>query len=135
MSLGMARTSEIQRDARIGEAEANRDAQIETAIAEEQRLASKLVNDAEIERSKRDFELKKATYDTEVEMARAEAEMAFRLQESKVKQRIQEEAKTVDVIERMKLIEVAENEVHRRNCELETKVRNQLTPNYYNKIP
>ena len=68
MSLGMARTSEIQRDARIGEAEANRDAQIETAIAEEQRLASRLLNDAEIERAKRDFELKKATYDAEVKI-------------------------------------------------------------------
>ncbi len=123
MSLGMARTAEIQRDARIGEAEANRDSQIETAIAEEQRLASKLINDAETERAKRDFELKKATYDTEVEMARAEAEMAFKLQESKVKQRIQEEARTVDVIERMKLIEVAEQEVVRREAELESKVK------------
>lgn len=123
VSLGMARTSEIQRDARIGEAEANKDSQIETAIAEEQRLASKLINDAEIERFKRDFELKKAIYDTEVEMARAEAEMAFTLQESKVKQRIQEEAKTVDVIERMKLIEVAEQEVSRRYCELDSKIK------------
>ncbi|XP_059087192.1 flotillin-1-like [Tigriopus californicus] len=123
VSLGMARTSEIQRDARIGEAEANKDSQIETAIAEEQRLASKLINDAEIERYKRDFELKKAIYDIEVEMARAEAEMAFTLQESKVKQRIQEEAKTVDVIERMKLIEVAEQEVSRRYCELDSKIK------------
>ena len=50
VSLGMARTSEIQRDARIGEAEANRDAQIETAVAEEQRLAAKLINQTEVER-------------------------------------------------------------------------------------
>ena len=123
VSLGMARTSEIQRDARIGEAEANKDSQIETAIAEEQRLASKLINDAEIEHYKRDFEIKKASYDMEVEMARAEAEMAYKLQEAKVKQRIQEEAKTVDVIERMKLIEVAEQEVSRRHCELESKIK------------
>jgi flotillin len=66
VSLGMSRTSEIQRDARIGEAEANRDSQIETAIAEEQRLASRLHNDAEILKYKRDFEIKKALYDTEV---------------------------------------------------------------------
>ena len=74
VSLGMARTAEIQRDARIGEAQANTEAQIETALAEETRLASKLLNDTEIERYKRDYELKKAVYDTEVEMARAEAE-------------------------------------------------------------
>jgi flotillin len=82
VSLGMARTAEVQRDARIGEAESNRDSQIEVAIAEEQRLAARLINDIEIERYKRDFELKKATYDVEVEMARAEAELAFKLQVS-----------------------------------------------------
>merc|ERR1719219_1685804 len=72
VSLGMARTAEIVRDARIGEAEANRDAQIEVAIAEEQRLASKLLNKTEVERSKRDYEIKKASYDSEVETLRAE---------------------------------------------------------------
>merc|ERR1712088_737439 len=80
VSLGMARTAEIVRDARIGEAEANRDAQIEVAIAEEQRLASKLLNKTEVERSKRDYEVKKAAYDAEVETVRAEAELAFKLQ-------------------------------------------------------
>ncbi len=40
-----------------------------------------------------------------------------------MKQRIKEEAMTVDVIERMKLIEVAEQEVQRRECELESKVK------------
>merc|ERR1719273_991133 len=97
VSLGMARTAEIVRDARIGEAEANRDAQIEVAIAEEQRLASKLLNKTEVERSKRDYEVKKAAYDAEVETVRAEAELAFKLQESKVKQRIKEETMTTEI--------------------------------------
>ena len=104
VSLGMARTAEIVRDARIGEAEANRDAQIEVAISEEQRLASKLINKAEVERAKRDYEVKKAAYDTEVETARAEAELAYKLQEAKVRQRIKEEMMTTEIIERMKLI-------------------------------
>lgn len=123
VSLGMARTAEIVRDARIGEAEANRDAQIEVAIAEEQRLAAKLVNKAEVERSKRDYEVKKAAYDTEVETVRAEAELAFKLQEAKVKQRIKEETMTTEIIERMKLIEVAEQEVARKQCELVAKMK------------
>merc|ERR1719400_76938 len=123
VSLGMARTAEIQRDARIGEAQANTEAQIETALAEETRLASKLLNDTEIEHYKRDYELKKAVYDTEVEMARAEAEMAYKLQESIVKQKIKEETMSTDIVERMKLIEVAEQEVARRQCELDAKIR------------
>ena len=66
-ALGMARTAEVKRDARIGEADAKRDAQIKEAIAEEERMAARLLNDAEIAKSKRDFELKKAAYDVEVQ--------------------------------------------------------------------
>ena len=44
----MARTAEVKRDARIGEADAKRDAQIKEAIAEEERMAARLLNDAEI---------------------------------------------------------------------------------------
>ena len=122
VSLGMSRTSEIQRDARIGEAEANKVSQIETAIAEEQRLAAQLKNNAEMLKSKRDYEMKKATYDVEVEMARAESELATKLQESKVRQRIMDASKSVEVIERIKMIEVAEQEVARKKCELDSKV-------------
>merc|ERR1711935_788305 len=112
VSLGMARTAEI-----VG------DAKIEVSIAEEQRLASKLANKTEVERSKRDYEVKKAAYDAEVETARAEAELAFKLQESKVKQRIKEETMTTEIIERMKLIDVSEQEVARKACELEAKIK------------
>lgn len=63
----MARTAEVKRDARIGEAEARADSQIKEAIAEEERLAARLVNDIEIAKAQRDFELKKAAYDQEVQ--------------------------------------------------------------------
>lgn len=63
----MARTAEVKRDARIGEAEARCDAQIKEAIAEEQRMASRFLNDTEIAKAQRDFELKKAAYDVEVQ--------------------------------------------------------------------
>lgn len=66
-ALGMARTAEVKRDARIGEAEARADSQIKEAIAEEERLAARLINDIEIAKAQRDFELKKAAYDQEVQ--------------------------------------------------------------------
>lgn len=62
----MARTAEVKRDARIGEAEAKADAQIKEATATEQELASRLANDIEIAKAQRDFEVKKAAYDQEV---------------------------------------------------------------------
>jgi len=70
----------VQRDARIGEAEARRDAGIKEAIAEEQRMQARYSNDIEIAQSKRDFELKKAAYDMEVQTKKAEADLAYSLQ-------------------------------------------------------
>lgn len=119
----MARTAEVKRDARIGEAEARCDAQIKEAIAEEQRMASRFLNDTEIAKAQRDFELKKATYDVEVQTRKAEAEMAYELQAAKTKQRIKEEQMQIKVVERTQEILVQEQEMQRRERELEATVR------------
>lgn len=122
-ALGMARTAEVKRDARIGEAEAKKDAQIKEAIAEEQRMAARLLNDTEIAKSKRDFELKKAEYDMEVQTKKAEAELAYELQAAKTKQRIKDETMQIKVIERSQEIAVQEQEIMRREKELDSTVR------------
>ncbi|XP_044261362.1 flotillin-1 isoform X1 [Tribolium madens] len=122
-SLGMARTAEVKRDARIGEAEARADAQIKAAIAEEQRMASVFLNDTEIAKAKRDFELKKAAYDVEVQTKNAEAEMAYELQAAKTKQKIKEEQMQILVVERTQQIAVQDQEMQRREKELEAMVR------------
>merc|ERR1712168_142558 len=122
-SLGQARTAQVKRDALIGEAEAKRDSGIEEAKAEEQRMEAKLKNDTDIAMSKRDYELKKATYDTEVNTAKAEAEMAYALQAAKVQARIKEEEMQVKVVERAQNISIQEQEIMRREKELDSKVR------------
>merc|ERR1711936_1509817 len=122
-ALGLARTAEVKRDARIGEAEARRDAQIKEAIAEEERMASRLLNDTEIAKAKRDFELKKAAYDVEVQTKKAEAELAYELQAAKTKQRIKEENMQIKVIERTQEISIQEQEIMRRERELDSSVR------------
>ncbi|XP_017078946.1 flotillin-1 isoform X2 [Drosophila eugracilis] len=122
-SLGMARTAEVKRDARIGEAEARAEAHIKEAIAEEQRMAARFLNDTDIAKAQRDFELKKAAYDVEVQTKKAEAEMAYELQAAKTKQRIKEEQMQVKVIERTQEIAVQEQEIMRRERELEATVR------------
>merc|ERR1712198_701197 len=122
-SLGKAQTAQVQKDAKIGEAEANRDAGIAEAKAEEQRMEAKLKNDTEIAESKRDFELKKATYDTEFNTAKAEAEMAYKLRGAKVRARIKEEEMQVKVVERQQNIAIQEQEILRREKELESKVK------------
>ncbi|BFZ19984.1 hypothetical protein BsWGS_23021 [Bradybaena similaris] len=122
-SLGRKRTEEVKRDARIGEAEATRDSGIKEAVAEEKRLQARYVNDIEIAKSQRDFELKKAAYDMEVQTTKAQADLAYQLQAAKTKQRIREENMQVTVIERAQQIQVQEQEIVRKERELDAQVK------------
>merc|ERR1712029_616157 len=122
-SLGQAQTAQVKKNAIVGEAEAKRDATIAEALAEEQRMEAKLLNDTEIAMSKRDFELKKATYDTEVNTAKAEAELAYAPQAAKVQARIREEEMQVKVVERQQEIKIQEQEIVRKERELDSKVK------------
>merc|ERR1712223_93117 len=122
-SLGRARTAQVKKDAIIGEAEAKKDSTIAASYAEEQRMAAKLANDTEIAKSQRDFELKKATYDVEVNTAKAEAELAYSLQAANVQARIKEEEMQVKVVERQQNIAIQEQEIMRKEKELDSKVR------------
>ena len=130
-SLGMARTAEVKRDARIGEAEARKDAQIKAAVAEEQRMEARFSNDIEIAKAQRDFELKKATYDMEVQTKKAEAELAYELQAAKTRQRIKEEEMQVKVVERTQQIQVQEQEITRRNNELDSTIKQPAAAEKY----
>lgn len=69
-SLGLARTSEVKRDARIGEAEAKRDALLKEAQAEEEAQISKFRNEADTAKAQKEFEEKKAAFDNEVSTLR-----------------------------------------------------------------
>jgi len=80
------------------------------------------LNDTEIAKAQRDFELKKAAYDVEVQTKKAEAEMAFELQAAKTKQRIKEEQMQIKVVERTQEIAVQDQEMIRRERELEATV-------------
>jgi len=122
-ALGMARTAQVKRDARIGEAQARRDATIKEARAEEERMRSRYENDIEIAKAQRDFELKKAAYDQEVRTKTATSDLAYELQAAKTKQRIKEEQMQIKVVERTQQINVQEQEIIRRERELDATIR------------
>ncbi|KAF7236214.1 Flotillin-1 [Varanus komodoensis] len=79
-SLGKARTAQVQKDARIGEAEAKRDAGIKEAKAKQEKLSAQYLSEIEMAKAQRDYELKKATYDIEVNTRKAESDLAYQLQ-------------------------------------------------------
>ncbi|XP_061163752.1 flotillin-1-like isoform X3 [Saccostrea echinata] len=121
--LGMAQTATVKRDARMGEAEARMEAGIREANAEEKRMAARYTTDIDIAKSQRDFELKNAAYDMEIQTKKAQSDLAYELQAAKTKQAIKEEDMQVKVIERAQQIQLQEQEITRRERELEATVR------------
>uniref|UniRef100_A0A8C9XEZ5 Flotillin n=1 Tax=Sander lucioperca TaxID=283035 RepID=A0A8C9XEZ5_SANLU len=122
-SLGKARTAQVQKDARIGEAKNKRDAVIREAHAMQEKVSAQYKNEIEMAKAQRDYELKKAAYDIEVNTKKAESEMAYQLQVAKTKQLIEEEKMQVQVVERTQQIMLQEQEISRREKELEAKVK------------
>ena len=53
---------------------------LQEAMAEEERMRARYINDIDIAHAQRDFELKKAAYDQEVQTKKAESDMAYDLQ-------------------------------------------------------
>ena len=122
-ALGVRRTAEVKRDAAIGEAEAERDAGIKASQAEQARQAARYSADTAIAESERDFQIQKAEYDQQVNARRAEAELAYSLQEAKTRQEIRAEELEVEVVERQKQIKIQQQEIVRRERELDATVR------------
>lgn len=122
-ALGMGRTAEVKRDAAIGQAEADRDAGIKSAEAEQAKQSAKYKADTAIADSERAYSVEKATYDREVNARKAESELAYQLQEAKTRQQIRREELQIEVVERQKQIEVQEQEIIRRERELDATVR------------
>jgi len=122
-ALGVRRTAEVKRDAAIGEAQAERDAGIKEASADQQRQAARFEADTAIAASERDFQTQKAAYDQQVNARTAEAELAYALQEAKTRQQIRGEELQIEVVERQKQIEVQQQEIIRRERELDATVR------------
>uniref|UniRef100_H3DLF5 Flotillin n=1 Tax=Tetraodon nigroviridis TaxID=99883 RepID=H3DLF5_TETNG len=120
-SLGKARTAQVQKDARIGEAKNKRDAVIREAHAMQEKVSAQYKNEIYMAKAQRDYELKKAAYDIEVNMKKAESEMAYQLQVAKTRQRIEQEKMQVLVVERTQQITLQEQEITRRE-ELEARV-------------
>jgi flotillin len=121
-ALGKRRTAEVKRDAQIGEAEATRDSKIQSSLAMQEGEKVKLDTDANISLAHRDLEVKKAQYQAEVERERATAEQSGPLSGAKARQAVVAEEIRIDKIRTQEQISVQEQEVLRKEKELEATV-------------
>ena len=121
-ALGKRRTAEVKRDAAIGEAEAHRDAKIKSSQALQEGEKAKFQADAEIAQSSRDFMIRQAQYQAEIETQKARADQAGPLSEATARQGVVAEEVRVDRTRTQEAIAVQEQEVLRRQKELDATV-------------
>jgi len=122
-ALGRPRIAQVKRDAAIGEAEAARDATIESAKARQEGESAKFQAETKIAESRKDYEVQQADYEAETNRKRAEAELAYTLQQNIENQKVRAEAVQIDVVEKQKQIQVEEQEAARKEKELLATVR------------
>src|SRR5207245_2801881 len=121
-ALGKRRTAEVKRDATTGEAEATRDAKIKSAQALQAGEEAKYAADAEIAQAQRDFAIRQAQYAAEIETQKAKAAQEGPLAEATAKQGVVGEQVKIERTRTQELISVQEQEVARKQKELEATI-------------
>jgi flotillin len=122
-ALGKPRIAQVKRDAVIAQAEADRDSAIRAAQAAQAGQEAKFKADTKIAESKRDYEMSVADYTASVNQKKAESELAYDLQKFKTNQLVKAEEVQVSIIEKQKQIELQQQEILRRQRELEANVQ------------
>lgn len=121
-ALGKKRTAEVKRDGAIGEAEATRDSKIQSSLALQEGERAKFSAEAEIAQSERDFKIRQAQYMAEVETQNAKAAQAGPLAQASARQAVVAEEVKVERMRTQELIGVQEQEILRKQKELEATV-------------
>jgi flotillin len=116
-ALGIKRTEEVKRDARIGKAIANREATIQEAIAAQEAEKANAEAEAQVALYHRDRDITRQLAEAEVEKERANKEIAFDIQDAKRQQEFIVEKRTIDLRDKEKSIEVQAAEVKRKEQE------------------
>ena len=128
-SLGKKAIAERQKDAAIGQAMAQRDAEIkrsqatseavkESSMFNKEAQVTKLSADADVAQAHRDFQIKQAEYQGSVNQKKAEADRAYDLQKYKIDQSVKAEEMQVTIVAKLKEIEIQNQEIKRREHEL-----------------
>ena len=122
-ALGKPRIAQVKRDAVIAQAEADRDAMIRSAQATQAGQEAKFAADTKIAEAQRDYSSNVAQYQAAVNQKKAEADLAYDLQKFKTGQLVKAEEVQVSIVEKQKQIELQQQEILRRQRELEATVQ------------
>ncbi len=118
-ALGIKRTEEVKRDARVGKANANREATIQEAIAAQQGEQANAEAEAQVAVYHRDRDMTRQKAEAEVEKERANKEISYSIQDAKRKQELIVEQRNIDIRDKEKRVELQQKEVLRKTQEQE----------------
>ena len=122
-ALGKPRIAQVKRDAIIAQAEADRDAMIRSAQANQSGQEAKFLADTKVAEAQRDYQSNVAQYQATVNVQKAQADLAYDLQRFKTGQLVKAEEVQVSIVEKQKQIELQQQEILRRQRELEATVQ------------
>src|SRR5213594_1312367 len=122
-ALGKPRIAQVKRDAQIAQAEADRDAMIRSSQATQAGQEAKFAADTKIAEAQRDYQSNVAQYQAAVNQKKAEADLAYDLQKFKTGQLVKAEEVQVQIIEKQKQIDLQQQEILRKQRELEAIVQ------------
>jgi len=130
-ALGKPRIAQVKRDAIIGQAEADRDATIKSAEANQIGQQAKLIAETNIAEATRNYQMKVQEYQADINKKKADADLAYELQKNVMNQAVKAEEVKIQIVEREKSIELQEKEILRREKELDATVRKPAEAEYF----
>jgi flotillin len=110
---------------------ATRDAKIQSATADQEGEQARLAAQTKIAEADKNYQVQKAAYDADVNKQKAAAELAYALQQNITNQQVKQEEVAIEVVAKKKQIEVQEQEVARREKELEATIRKPAEAEQY----
>jgi flotillin len=130
-ALAEPRIAQVKRDAVIARAEAEKDALVRTSLLKQEGDLTKLRTEEEVLEATAKFEIKRAGQQAEVNQHRARADVAYDLQRTEIARQLKEQEAEVQLLEKRKAIEVQEQEIVRREKELEASVKRPAEAHSY----
>jgi flotillin len=122
-ALGKPRIAQVKRDAVIAQAEADRDAMIRSSQATQAGQEAKFLADTKIAEAQRDYQSNVASFQAAVNQKKAESDLAYDLQKFKTGQLVKAEEVQVSIVDKQKQIELQQQEILRKQRELEANVQ------------
>ena len=130
-ALAEPRIAQVKRDAAIARAEAEKDSLVKTAALKQEGDVFKLRSEEEVMEATAKFEVRRAEQQNQVNEQRAKADVAYDMERTKLAVGLKEQEAEVALVEKRKAIEIQQQEVLRREQELEATVKRPADAHSY----